>query len=243
MVLCLGFRLKCWPPRHTDRWSARLWGPRLTPSITPTFMMREFVKRLILAILVFLSGTASAQTAHDGVERALGLSNVRDNGVEVRVWVGGVTRVSTVYRIVKTKDGVSAERFAWAEVVHAAKGEYAEVAARRETTGNRRLIQKERCLGKVAENADYIWCKVAIRTDGDWSVLFDDLLPDELRRLPPQGDGSCGSTVVVDGEAVGIDMLEPGRRQSVEYWNPHICCATVACAIADHVRNVVRNIY
>jgi hypothetical protein len=49
--------------------------------------------------------------------------------------------------------------------------------------------------------------------------------------------------LVVASALVGIDMLEPGRRHSVEYWNPDICCRTIGCAIADHVRNVVRNIY
>ena len=98
--------------------------------------------------------TAGAQTSHDEVERALRLSAVRDNGIAVRAWLGGVTRVASLYRIVKTVDGVSAERFAWAEVVHVAKGVYTEAQARRETTTNHRLMQKERCIGRVVESPD-----------------------------------------------------------------------------------------
>lgn len=204
--------------------------------------MRQLRTPLILATVVLLPGTGGAQTTHNMFEQTLGLSAGRDSGIEVRVWVGGVTRVSTLYRVVKTMDGVSAERFAWAEVVHASKGGFTDTEARRETTTNRRLVEKERCVGKVVESADYLWCKVAIRSDGAWSVLFDDLLPDELRNLPPQGDRNCDSLIVLDGEAVTIDMLELGRRHTVEYWNPEICCRSVACAIVDHVRNVVRNI-
>jgi len=123
-----------------------------------------------------------------------------------------------------------------------AAGGFTEAEARRETNANRQLMEKERCVGKIVEGADYIWCRVSIKTNGPWAVLFEDLLPDELWTLPPQGDRNCESLVVLDGETVRIDMLEQGRRHSVEYWNPDICCRTVACAIADHVRNVVRNI-
>ena len=205
-------------------------------------MMRNIRLHLGITVLLCLPGPAGAQTALDSVERALGLPDGRDNGVEVRVWLGGSLRVSTLYRIVKTLNRVSVDRFAWTRVERPAPGEYTEAQARRETKTNRQLLQKERCLGKVTDGAEYMWCKVAVRTDGDWSVLFGDLLPDELWKLPPQGDRHCGSLILVDGEAVRIEMIERGRRHSVEYWNPHVCCPTVACAVADHVRSVVRNI-
>jgi hypothetical protein len=199
---------------------------------------------LVAALLLFVAPVQSTgQTVHDGVEAALGLAVARDSGVEVRVWVGGSLRVSTLFRLVRMDTGVSAERIAWTRVVHPAPGEYSQADARRETQSNRRFLEKERCVGPAKASKDFLWCKVAIRVNKDWSDTFDDLLLDQLWALPPQGASACRSTVVVDGEAVGIDVLERGRRVSVEYWNPDSCCRTVACAIANHVRSVVQHVY
>jgi hypothetical protein len=98
-------------------------------------------------------GMSILETPHEGLERALGFPALRDNELE-RIWLGGVTRISTLYRIIKTANGASAERFFWAEVVHAAKDGDTEAEARRETTINRRLMQKERCSGQGRGNGE-----------------------------------------------------------------------------------------
>jgi hypothetical protein len=183
-------------------------------------MLRKLGMHSILATLLLLPATAGAQTPHEGVERALGFAALRDNELEVRIWLGGVTRISTLYRIIKTANGASPQRFSWAEVVHAGKDGDTKAEATRETTINRPLMQKERCSGKVVETANYL----------------------ELWKLPPHDETSCGSFIVVDGEVITIEMRARGRRHSVAYSNPDSCCHTVAGAIADHVRNVVRHI-
>ena len=96
-------------------------------------MLRTLGMHSILATLLLFPATAGAQTPHESVERALGFPALRDNELEVRIWLGGVTRISTLRRIIKTANGSSAERFSWAEVVHAAKDGDTEAEARRET--------------------------------------------------------------------------------------------------------------
>jgi hypothetical protein len=208
-------------------------------------MRRLIGLRLISLALLCQPTVAVAQTTADSIERLLGLPAARESGVEIRVWMRSNVRVNEFYRLVKTETGVTAERYAIGEVVHTDTFHTAR-EARRETDANRRLLAKERCSGKIVETADFMWCRVTIR-DGLWSVTFDDLLPDELWKLPPQEKTTCGANgktlIVLDGEAVHLDMLEPGRRRRIEYWNPDTCCQTVACAIADHVRNVIRDIY
>src|SRR5690349_3537212 len=110
---------------------------------------------LVTALLLLFGPVQStAQTVHDGVEAALGLAAARDGGVEVRVWLGGSLRVSTLFRLVRMGTGVSAERIAWTRVVHPAPGEYSQADARRETQSNRRFLEKERCSGPVKASKD-----------------------------------------------------------------------------------------
>jgi hypothetical protein len=198
-------------------------------------------REVICILAVVLWPQAIPQRSLGGIEHALNLADTRDSGVEVRVWIGGgLARIERMYRLVKVGDSVSVERFSWAEVVHPARHNMTESDARRETDARRRSMQKERCAGKVMETADYFWCKISL-VGTNWSSLFDDLLVDELWKLPPPAeDPPC---LVLDGEAITVELLEPNRRHTVEYWNPDSCCRTVACAIVDHVRSVVRNIY
>lgn len=209
-------------------------------------MSRETCIGFSLLVLMALPPSAFAQTATaETIERSLRLSPSRESGVEIRIWMRSIARVNEFYRLVRTETGVTVERYAIAEVVRADKFNNAR-EARRETDTNRRLLAKERCSGKIVETSDLMWCRVTIR-DGLWSVTFDDLLPDELWKLPPQAEATCGSNgktlVVLDGESVHIDMIEPGRRHRVEYSNPNSCCKTIACAIMDHARSVIRGIY
>jgi hypothetical protein len=208
-------------------------------------MNRRLWTALAFLAQMILPQSAFAQSTADMIERSLGLSASRESGVEIRVWLSSNARVNEFYRLVKTERGVTAERYAIAEVVKPSAMNTAR-EAKRETDTNRRLLAQQRCSGKLIENADLIWCRVTLR-DNLWSVTFDDLLPEELWKLPPQAETKCGSNgqefIVLDGESVHIDLIEPGRRHRVEYSNPDTCCKTVACAIADHARTVIRNIY
>ena len=110
----------------------------------------------LLMTLLSLPVMVSAQGPAGSVERSLALPASRESGIEVRVWVKGAARVSTLYRMVKTDTGVSDERFALADVVRAEQGGYTVSEARRETTANRKLIAQERCDGKVIEGVDHL---------------------------------------------------------------------------------------
>lgn len=67
----------------------------------------------------------------------------------------------------------------------------------------------------------------------------------ELWKLPPQDETSCGSFIVVDGEVITIEMRarDATQRRLLEFRQllPH-CRPVLACASANHVRNVVRHI-
>ena len=207
--------------------------------------MRRLIGLTLTSVALLCGPTvAVAQTTADRIERSLGLPATREEGLEIRIWMRSIARVNEFYRLVKTETGVTAERYAIAEVIHADRFNN-EREARRETATSRRLLLKERCSGKIVETSDLMWCRITIR-DGLWSVTFDDLLPNELWKLPPQVRATCGSNgvelAVLDGESVHIDLIEPGRRHQIEYSNPDVCCKTVACAIVDHARNVIRNI-
>jgi hypothetical protein len=80
-----------------------------------------------------------------------------------------------------------------------------------------------------------------LEEDVHWSVVRDDLLPDELWNLPETLKRDCG-WVTMDGEVVSIDVLTGSRHHSVSYFNPDFWCPQIPCAIADHVRDVVRRI-
>jgi len=88
---------------------------------------------------------------------------------------------------------------------------------------------------------DYIWCRVPGDPGELWSVMLHDLMPDELWDLPQEIERDCG-WIREDGETVGIEILDGDRRHSVSYANPDFCCADVACAVANHVRTIVKQI-
>ena len=209
-------------------------------------MSRQTWIALILLMLIAIPSSVSAQTTTaETLEQALGLPPSRESGLEIRIWMRSISRVNEFYRLVKSDTGVSAERYAITEVIHADKFTNLK-EARHETDTNRRLLAKERCSGKIIETADVMWCRVTT-SRSLWSVTFDDLLPDELWKLPPQEQTTCSENgvnlAVLDGVSVDIELIEAGRRHRVEYSNPDVCCKTIACAIVDHVRTVVRNIY
>src|SRR4051812_19788992 len=145
----------------------------------------------LASLLLLSAGGTYAQSAHENLARQLGLPVLPAEGVEVRVWLESNERVSSIFRIVKTRRRVEVERFAFAGVVRPEKNGDSVEEAERETTTNRALLGRERCSGKVMQSADYLWCRIALRSSGPWSVLFDDLLPDQLRDLPSPGRRSC----------------------------------------------------
>ena len=193
-----------------------------------------------VSLLLLLPAPIGAQSAHDILAAQLGLQPPSGGAVEIRVWVESNARVDQMYRVIKLDSAVSVERFAFAEVVHPPNGFLTAKEAERETKTNRHLLQKERCAAKLVETPDYMACRVALDQAGPWSVLFDDLLPDQLRTLAPQPRPGCESLVVLDGETVTIDVFESAGRHTVAYSNPDVCCPTVGCAIADRALSLVR---
>jgi len=153
--------------------------------------MTNLILNLSMAAIVLLPSAGVAQTVQENVERSLGWSAPTDEATEIRVWLDGNLRVQTVYRIVNRADKVLVERIAWTRIERPIKGMATAAAARRETTRNRQFLQKERCVTKIVETVDHLWCKLAAGRPDYWASLFADLLPDELWKLPPQGDRSC----------------------------------------------------
>jgi hypothetical protein len=202
---------------------------------------------LLIVSALCVPGAVCAQSANESLEESLGLKEPIE-GTEIRLWLGGGLRVSSMYRVIRTDQGVSVERFVWAHVVSPAEGDLTAAEAKRETKSNRKYLAQERCSGAIMESADYLWRKCDVGKTTYWPQMFDDLLPAELWSLPEQGDLSCKagadgqSLVVLDGEAITIEIIERERRHTVQYWNPYICCPTVGCALVDHVRQVVRNV-
>jgi hypothetical protein len=143
--------------------------------MTKTCGVRLFAVPLLISIAC---GSALAADLINELKR----SSVPDDGIELRVWLGGALRVKTLYRLVKSRDGVSAENIAWANIEHAESDGYSDREARRETKSNRRYLSEERCNGQVVAGTDHMWCKIKIRSDGPWPIVFNDLLPDELRK-------------------------------------------------------------
>ena len=197
----------------------------------------------LLSVLAVAPGQICAQSAHAEIPKALGWPSVPESGTEIRVWLESNALVDELYRVVSVDHIVTVSRFAFSEVVHPAENGYSVSEARRATQYNRKLLSEEQCSGGLTATADYMWCRIALQQKGSWALLFDDLLPDELWKLPPQVAQSCGDAFICDGETVTIEMIAPDRTHRVSYSNPDTCCGTVACAIADHVRNVIHNVY
>ena len=197
----------------------------------------------VLSVLAVSPAQIRAQSAHTDIPKGLGWPSVPESGTEVRIWLESNALVSELYRVVKVDQDVKVYRYAFSRVIHPAENGYSVTEARHETQYSRKLLKKEQCSGELATTADFLWCQIALQQHASWQLLFEDLLPDELWKLPPQVSQSCGDVVIVDGETITIEMLERGRTHVVSYSNPDTCCGTVACAIADHVRSVIRNVY
>lgn len=196
---------------------------------------------LVLATLV-AAEPASAQSLNEALASQLGLSCSSNECIEVRVWVESNERVDRLYRIMKSKEGrVAVERIAFTEVVHPTLNIYSASEAAEQTKIDRQLLEEERCAAAVVESRDYLTCRIALTDSGPWEQLYEDLLPEQLRQLPPK-QPDCDSMIVVDGETITIEFREESRRHVSTYSHPDVCCATVACALVSHVRAVVRNI-
>src|SRR5262247_3909800 len=197
---------------------------------------------ILVAFALLNCAGAQAQWPPEDAATELPLLPPSEGDVEIRVWLGGgVTQPSELYRVKKAGQTVEVEAISWAPVVHAVKDVYTERQAHRETRKLRQFMEKYGTGCKVTQTTHFLWCKLPVNAQGAWSVLFDDLMPDELWALPTELTRNCG-WVQDDGEIVRIDILSGDRLHSVSYGNPDFCCHDVPCAIADHVRRVVRNI-
>jgi len=202
-----------------------------------------YALKVLLAYFLVLApcGLVRAEWPPEGIGAELGLPSVTDGGLEIRVWLGGgVLEPSELYRVLEVTGQVSVERIAWTYVPKRTEGLRTAKDATRESKEMRRFLTKERCLDVPTETQTYYWCREPVVRTGPWSVLLRDLLPDELWLLPVQLERKCGWGRF-DGEIVAIEILAGQRHHTVSYDNPEFCCQHVACAIANHVRYVVRN--
>jgi hypothetical protein len=194
---------------------------------------------LASALLIMTTPIFAANWPPEGAVAELGLPSSTDGGVEIRVWLGGgVFQLEDLYRVVESGEVVSVYRIAWTPKQPDPLLPPKE--AEREATRLRKSMAKEVCFGELKETASYLWCHRPIEHKGQWSILLKDLLPAEIWTLPNEPERNCGSRRF-DGEFVAIQILQGQRHHEVSYANPEFCCPHVACAIANHVRALVRS--
>ncbi len=197
-----------------------------------------------VAVALLVVGSSSLQASEwppVDASQELGLPAETGDVLEVRVWLGGgAVEPSDLYRIIRSSQGVRVERIAWTPIPKETEGLRSAKEAARETREMRAFLSKERCAQSLNETGNYFWCRQPIKRTGPWAVLLSDLLPDELWSLPHTLERKCGWERF-DGEIVAIEILEGNRHHSISYANPDFCCPHVACAIANHVRHVVRS--
>jgi hypothetical protein len=203
--------------------------------------MRGLSQRFLLMLILGHGYLARADWPSDDDAKELGLQLQAVAGTEIRIWLGGgIAQPFALYRIINVEGVVTVEHIAWSTVTQEQPGVYTQKAARRETNRSKEFLERYHCDGSAVQTAHLLWCRVPVRTDGRWSVVFADLLPQQLWELPKSLDrGACGS-LMEDGETVSIEILEGTRRHAVSYANPDFCCPLAACAVANHVRQVVR---
>jgi hypothetical protein len=195
---------------------------------------------LILLVLAFQPCAAAASWPAPETRDAMGLPTVNDGDLEIRVWLGGgVLQPYDLYRIRKSPQGVTGELIAWSEVTQPQEDLDTAKEARRENAAMRKLLQKEHCASELHETSTVMWCVAKTRRHPKWHILLDDLMPEELWKLPDDLIRDCGA-IRVDGEIIAIELVEGSRYHAVSYDNPDFCCSQVACALANHVRYVLK---
>ena len=195
---------------------------------------------LLIPLLLAISSVSAADWPPPDLSTALGLPSTTSGGVDVRVWVGGPFTTATLYRIFESNGAAAVERYEWAEISHEERDLRTAKEARHENRDNRRLLKKYYCHSAPRETDSYMWCQVPLKTNKPWSVLLNDMLPDELWKLPDDKDldRQCG-WVQFGGTIVSIELLSGDRHHAVTYFHPDFCCSHVACAIVNHVRHLV----
>lgn len=195
---------------------------------------------MLFATLLWFCPNLRAEWLPDGVAAELGLPMLTAGGREVRIWVeGGITRPYNLYRIFETGHGVSGERIVWTESTHDGTAQSNVMGS--EDRKMRDLLEKQFCKDSAVKTPHFLFCRVHLKTNVLWPVILADLLPDQLWDLPQMVDRNCGWSAM-DGESVGIEILDGRRRHAVNYNNPDFCCPHVSCAIVGHAREVVRRI-
>ena len=162
-----------------------------------------------------------------------------EGGLEIRVWLGaGVVRPYDLFRIRQSAEGVTGELIAWSEVTQPQENLYTPKEARRENASMHKLLRTDYCASEIHETPVLMWCPAKIKHQPNWPILLDDLMPEELWKLPENIQRDCGWTRF-DGETLTIELIQGSRYHSVTYDNPDFCCSDLACAIANHVRYVL----
>jgi hypothetical protein len=209
--------------------------------------------RIILAIVYFLifmaCGTTSPRKDSSGIAwppkftaSEIGLPDHPKLGTEIRVWLGGgVVHPYDLYRIYENEQGITGEHIAWTKVqkTDAWKPPRSQDEVDKDNAGMIAFMKDQVCKGQVEKTSEIIFCRIIIESTVIWKVVAQDLMPSQIWKLPEKIKRDCGSTTF-DGEIVTIEILNSTERHIVEYDNPDFCCSEIPCAIANHIREVVR---
>jgi hypothetical protein len=173
--------------------------------------------------------------------RELGLPDRPKSGGEIRVWLGGgVVRPYDLYRFCETPGGTTGEHISWTEIETAGATRNAK-DAKQWNDEMRTHLKDFACHVEASASEHYMFCAHPVDPMKPWHIVVKDLMPAELWKLPEKLNRRC-DWMTTDGEIVTIEILTAKRRHVVTYDNPDFCCSELPCAIADHVRNVVRGI-
>ena len=176
-----------------------------------------------------------------GAAKELGLPDRPKVGGEIRVWLGGgIVRPYDLYRFCETPGGTTGEHISWTEIEEPGGTRSAE-DAKQWNNDMRAHLKDVACHSDPRTSEHYMFCAHPADATKPWNVVVKDLMPAELWKLPEELDRKCG-WISSDGEIVTIEILTATRRHVVQYDNPDFCCSEIPCAIADHVRAVVRRI-
>lgn len=205
---------------------------------------------LVCMLLLSCRSTSAADSAH-GVNwppartsAEIGLPEKPNIGTEIRVWLGGgVIHPYDLYRIFQGEEGMTGEHIVWTEMQKADDWSPPRSAeeVKSENDKTKAFMEDNYCQDAVMQTSDIQFCKAKIESTVHWDVIAKDLMPAQLWKLPEKIERD-NRWATFDGEIVTIEIADANKHHIVQFDNPDFNCAELACAIANHVREVVRGI-
>ena len=194
--------------------------------IVPMNRCKSTLKLFIVGMLC-----AASADAHDwdepekAVHQLLGFPVETDERLEVRIWKSiSFLPPQYVYRIIQTANKSHGQLYIWDFLTD--DEEYNEDL--------RLLMSDELCEDELKMSGDFVWCTVAVEPT-DWSEVLDRLniellweLPEQRSLVWPLDRPRC---YILDGGAVGIELVYGARRHQVTYSNPNRCCPWPECQL------------